>query len=475
MTRQRLINEIHKLHFEKNEEKDEIMDEIYIFGKYPDLETLYRQYKKPADRWHQLVREVLFSDRQSIRYMYDRTIQLIRRFGGDTESYFEVRTELGTYILPDRLSDLNRLLELYKIFFRDIFLGLTKRINLELLGERHRTDTASGKIQWAATLNDPYNLVLLENPLVFTTIRPATRFDIPENILLVLSILRMHYDSLFLREYNFCDKLSVAEREILEKIAEGCSQALKLSILSELVPQAQKYVFLELSDPRVLSLENGAYSRIRDFSPQNELIKKLLEWRKMYRYLQLRMVSPYRTSFPLDHIENIDTMYELWILFELLDYLRNEGSSITINRFPSEFRVSKGEIEYTLFYEKRYAGWSTVYAVPDFTIEVAGQVRAVMDAKNWLAEDRKDAIYKMLGYMNNLDTPLGVLFFPNGSSLGKERVHYGLGLKHHKNQCLFNCVLYPSSSSEEYKNKIKEFSKLLELIFKHIIRRKKSD
>lgn len=468
MTRQALFNEIQKLYVEREEKKAEIANDVYIFQKYPHLKGLFEEYKLSGERWHQLVREVLFFDSESIRYMYDRTMQLIRRFGQETKAYFEIKTELGTYILPDRLSDFNRLLELYEVFFCEIFPGLTKRINLDILTEERRSRIMAGKIHWARTINDPCNLGLLQNPLVFTITGPRTRFDVPENILLILSILRMKYDSSFLLRCDFIDPLNLAERGILEKVIEGCNQALKLTHLEELTPQAKKYVFLKLNDPRVLDLESKVYSRIREYSPRNELFKALLTWRRMYRDLHLRIVSPYTTRFPLDHIQNIDKMYELWVLFEFLDFLIYEGSDLTVNRFPREFNISTGRSKYTLFYEKSYEGWSSVGALPDFTIEVAGKIKAVMDAKNWLLEDRKGAIYKMLGYMNNLDTSLGILFFPSESQLKEKRIHHGEGLTYHRNQCLFNCVLYPSGSPEEHSNKTKRFTDLLNLILKHI-------
>ena len=57
-----------------------------------------------------------------------------------------------------------------------------------------------------------------------------------------------------------------------------------------------------------------------------------------------------------------------------------------------------------------------------------------MNAKNWLLENKKEAMYKMLGYMNNIDTAIGVLFFPDDSKLQEKRIHYGKNLKNHNTQ-----------------------------------------
>ena len=127
MPRQSLIEEIHRLKIEKKEDELNILNDLYIFQKYPHIGALFGQYKRSGERWQQLVRETIFAEVSSIRYMYDRTIQLIRRIGQNPRRYFEIKTEVGTYTLPDRLSNFNKLLELYQELFYDIIPGLTKK------------------------------------------------------------------------------------------------------------------------------------------------------------------------------------------------------------------------------------------------------------------------------------------------------------------------------------------------------------
>ena len=195
------------------------------------------------------------------------------------------------------------------------------------------------------------------------------------------------------------------------------------------------------------------------------MIRALLRWRVMYRELYIRVTSTFATHFPLDHIENIDRMYEIWILFELLDFLRSKGYTINIVEFPREFNVSKSGESFSLHYEKRYLGWSSVAALPDFTIEKDGKLAAVLDAKNWFLEDKKEAIYKMLGYMNNLNCPVGMLFFPNKKQLANNPIHYSIsGPGHYLDNCLFNCVLYPSANATDRSKNMENISKIFEIL-----------
>jgi hypothetical protein len=160
-------------------------------------------------------------------------------------------------------------------------------------------------------------------------------------------------------------------------------------------------------------------------------------------------------------------MFEVWVLFELLDYLAtHEGAVVTIETFPRRFTVSARGVVFTIFYEKEYKGWA-INARPDFSLEKDGKLRIVMDAKNWL-QPKFEAIYKMLGYLNNLDGTIGILFFPNESSIEEQRICKGLNLQHHQNQLLYNCVVRPSSSQESIRQKQDAFRQVAEIIFQNL-------
>jgi hypothetical protein len=94
-----------------------------------------------------------------------------------------------------------------------------------------------------------------------------------------------------------------------------------------------------------------------------------------------------------------------------------------------------------------------------------------MDAKNWIVEQIDEAEYKMLGYLNNLDGKLGILFFPkeksrisNGLSITKPLVE----LKHHQDQCLIDCVLPISSDTNSINNKNLRLDKIIDIILNSI-------
>lgn len=466
MTRQLLLNEIERVYLENNEKKEDMVNEIYVFTKYPYLSSLFEQFKIGNEKWHQLVREIIFYTKDDLRYMYDRTMQLLRRFRKNVATYFDVKTEIGTYTLPDRLSDLNRLFELYIEFFTVIYPNISRKLRFDIYSEELDAEALRGRVLWSKTIKRCVSQGHT-NPLTFTILSQKYGFDTPENILTIISVLKLKQDSLFLMRYNFREPLTRDELVILNKIADGCDTILKTTLLKDLIPLASKYVTVDLADTRILTLEAHSYTRLRGEQHETNPYLQLLQWIKKYRELNLRSVSINKTNFPIDRRQNLDTMFEVWVLFELLDYLAtHEGAIVTIETFPRRFTVSARGVVFTIFYEKEYKGWA-INARPDFSLEKDGKLRIVMDAKNWL-QPKFEAIYKMLGYLNNLDGTIGILFFPNESSIEEQRICKGLNLQHHQNQLLYNCVVRPSSSQESIRQKQDAFRQVAEIIFQNL-------
>jgi hypothetical protein len=462
LTRQLLLNEIQRIYVENKEKKEDISDEIYAFKKYPHLVSLFEQNRIGSEKWEQLVRELLFYTRDDLRYMYDRTMQLIRRYQTNTSMYFKLKTEGGTYTLPDRLSDLNRLFELYMEFFTTIYPNVNRKLSFDVYQREQDTGILQGRLLWSKTIKRCVRQGGQTYPTAFTVLTPECEFETPENIIVVLSILRLRQDSLFLLDYDFSDKLSKEEQIVLNKIADGCEHVLRTTLLGDIIPVAARYVALRMDDPQGLALETQSRTRLQGEHETNPHML-LLQWVKKYRELNLRSISINRTNFPVDRVENLDTMFEIWILLEFLDCLRTtEGAIVRAITFPKIFEVSVSGVHFRLYYEKTYGGWAAK-ALPDFSIEKDGELKVVMDAKNWL-QSKVDAIYKMLGYLNNLDATIGILFFPNATALGEHRIHRGSDLKNHKNQVLFNCVAPPSGSKEhvlEKQNTLREAARLV--------------
>lgn len=467
-----LYTEVQRLYIEEKEDKNTIHNLLNISLKYPSLLTLVTEYRVTNKDWEDIVREALFFENNDIRYMYDRTMQIVRRFKEVFGEYFEIKNQLGTFLIPDRLSDFNRLFQLYEDFFYNIYPRIVNQLNVKSFNSERNSNIILGKINWNKTIVRNFLGGESTYPINFTTLVSESNLHNPENILFLSYIIRIGIDSKFLNEYKFKDPLTKEEKSILENIINGCNKLISDNmVLQPILQQAIEYANLTIYDMQLPNLENKVVSRIRDSIVRQKGYISLINWIAKYRELNIRVISPNHTNFPVENVRNLDTMFELWILFELLDFIHLSFSAEITKEVLSKktstikFKIKCRDIEFYLFYQKGYDGW-TREVRPDFTIEVKDELRVILDAKNWIY-DKNDAINKMLAYLNNLDGDLGVLFFPNSRDVDLQEYN-GATLKNHKNQRIINCVL-PLSGKDKIEQKKIQLEKLFnEKFFLHI-------
>ena len=244
---------------------------------------------------------------------------------------------------------------------------------------------------------------------------------------------------------------------------------------NDVLPIANKFARMNQLDPRIKEIENLAYDRTQIRPQDSKGYVQLLHWRQKYRELDIRSISPNLSNFPLDRLENVDEMYEYWVMFELLYHLRLQGAIIELHiRSAQPHAIIKIEGKAArLFHQKGYRRYETTWAIdakPDFSLEHDDKLLLVMDAKNWAEKDQSEAVYKMLGYMNNLDANKGVLFF---SRRKESDIFYGqfegAGRRFHLNQHLFNCCMRPSEEKAALAERANNLSILADIIRKALV------
>ena len=398
-------------------------------------------------------------------------MQIVRRFKEVMGHYFEIKSPLGTYLIPDRLSDFNRLFQLYEEFFYNIYPKIVNQFNINSLMIEKNSNLLMGKVNWSQTITRNYLVDgVYSYPLQFTIVTSESSLQNPENVLFLSYIFRIGIDSKILKGYNFKDPLSSEEKLILENIIAGCNKLIKNPILQIIIQKAIEYANLPIYDRQLINLENKVTNRIKEGIIRQKGYNLLIDWIKKYKELNIRIISPNHTKFPVNNVKSLDTMFEIWVLFELLDFLTlHLSAKITKMSYSlNHFKITLNDCKFDLFYQKKYSGWARE-SEPDYTIEVDGILKVIMDAKNW--SDKKDeAIYKMLGYINNLDGNVGVLFFPNVRDINKFE-HKGLDLKNHTNQSIINCI-FPLSGKDKIEQKKIQLEKLFKVIFAYIKEKK---
>lgn len=183
--RQLLLEEIRKLHIENREDQKSIQNILSLSLKYPFISQLCQRYSVNASDWEGLVREALFFTNNDVRYMYERTMQVVLRFKEITGKYFQVKNPLGTYLIPDRLSDLNRLLLLYGEFFDDVYPSIINHLNITSLSVERDSPLLRGKIDWNKTICRNMRMGKPNAILNFQTVHSESSLETPENTLLL--------------------------------------------------------------------------------------------------------------------------------------------------------------------------------------------------------------------------------------------------------------------------------------------------
>lgn len=411
-----LLDEIKRLNSIENIKQAVLSDDYFI--KQPQYDYLNRAYKDSTYyengwKWHQLVRVVL-EPQENRQYMYERLLALLLKHKRSYDDYFTLRTEDGVFQIPNPLADLNKLEILYQKYFH-IYKNIQNQIHFDYPKNEH-IGNIRGKINWDKTIK----ISPSEFPMNFVTSIPQKIFETPENILLVLCAEWMYRESNRLLQIEFDEPLTDYKKNLLRGISEKSTLILNHFPFNTVLNDSKKFWHLSYNDPRIKELELQTKKRINQNLIRNQNYKKLLEWIEEFKDLNIRRVSSTTpTRHILESIENLDTVYEVWIFLEFVEYLdeRNILVNFQLVDHPNcEFQYCN--VTVTFWYEKTFTtrgshAWAVEHR-PDFVAMIDDEILCVFDAKNYgKSSSITDTQNKMLSYMNNLDVNFGALIYPN--------------------------------------------------------------
>lgn len=275
--------------------------------EYRDLKKLFKnsKYHDYGWKWHQLVRIVL-EDPEIKRNMYDRLLSLILKHRKSFEDYFELKTEEGTYWIPNTIADMNRLEILYNDYLKT-YRDIMNYLYINYLKICHSGNYVKGKIDWPRTIRGSYS----EYPLSFSTISKKINFITSENILLILCTEWMFRESLRLLQIEFKEPLTDHNRKILHKINAKMKFILKCFPFNDVLDFSIKYFKLPYNYPKIKLLEQESWNKVKQNMIHNPAYDDLLMRIERFRELNVSNISSdIPTKHILDSIKNIDTVYE---------------------------------------------------------------------------------------------------------------------------------------------------------------------
>ena len=375
---------------------------------------------KSGAKWGEFLREIRFWNIVGVEHMSRRLLQLSLRYMTRGQQFFYFNNEIGSFTIPTRIDRLNKISLLANELLFDIFPRIEGHLNFETGSEIERAETIRGTINWNKTILDSAHHGQ-KFPLRFSCIVERTHFATPENSLALYAVLRLQYDlqSILFFKDNLNEDLNFKEIRMLKNLKNQVDSTVFHTKLREIIPKIEQY---KIHNPRSRFVKKRGgitRERIRRGIVKQKSYADLVEWLHKYRGYNMRSLAQKFTNFPASHKKSFDTMYELWVIFEIMAYLQKRGMQLVTTLYDDNifagFKIRSNDVVFKLNYQRRYTGWRC-NSNPDFTIQIedTDNIPIIMDPKNWAQAQSGEAIHKMLGYMMNLDqfdAHIGILFF----------------------------------------------------------------
>ena len=378
----------------------------------------WEYYRKNPKKWEAKIRKIKNFDEIGVKEMFQKIILLSNRHQVRDE-YFKIEYETGTFTLPNKIDELNKILEMIEKFLHEIFPDIDNNLNFRSSSHTEERNIIRGKIDWNRTLIQPINLGH-KTPMVFTCLLNETNFETEENILSLSSLMCLQNDIEYLLKTNYDDEIDVTETDKLKKYDQLIMGLLNQTNLKSIIPKAREFADTTMKSRKFVNLIEKTEERIYRGLVTEKAYEDLIMWVNQYKDLNIQSVGKQLTDFPWQEKETVDTMFELWILFEMISYFEDKKNVMIVKprKNPkgnfSGFDMNFEGNDFALLYQKTITEKTfDLNSEPDFLIEIGDRYPIVMDPKNW-TKTFGDARHKVLGYMKNLEsheTKTGMIFF----------------------------------------------------------------
>lgn len=407
----------------------------YFSFKYPDFVKEFSkeiEKIKSAGKWNEFLREIKFWKSVGVEPMNRRLLQLCLRYKSKVKEFIKIDNEIGAFTLPTRIDRLNKLSLLARELIFDIFPRIEDHINFKTEVKKEQTKILRGKIDWNTTILNSASRGE-KFPLSFTCVIESQNFETPENLLAMACLLKLKSDVDYLLYSKDVQHYELNFRELymLRNLKGQIDNMLTHTQLKQIIPKIIEYSSLSIHSKMIKNFEDKTSERIRLRIVKQKSYDDLLTWLEKFKGYNIRTLTKNFTNFPIGHEKSIDTMYELWIIFEIVTFLVEKKKVQFIKILERDngnfagFQLKLNDTIFNLSYQSTKTGWSGHESNPDFTIEIEGtnRIPIIMDPKNYSVDNTGDAGHKMLGYLLNLSqygAEVGILFFPR--ALGKHGV-----------------------------------------------------
>ncbi len=277
-----------------------------------------------------MLKQLIEREDRTAAWMQSRLLDLLLRHDQALfDNYFNERKGLAS-ARPElqRYRDLAVLLRLRDELFEYIVPQIVRRLSFDAPRSSELEEhPVTGQIDWERTLSASWESLPNQPPLQLHTRQNRRNFATPENLLTVVTVLE--YKATIERLLRSDDPLLQAQqlRSQLMTIVEQCERELSFPQFAGLREQAQAMLD-QYQDPELIErLELTVSEHL--LPGANNAYHELVLWREKLRTLKIGQLYSFGHDLTLAlDLEQGSRIYQLWVLYELLEFLSLEGSLI---------------------------------------------------------------------------------------------------------------------------------------------------
>jgi len=357
---------------------------------------LWKQCSKNTnEKWKEFVKFILMDESEK-EYISNQLMRLFFENFGSVKN-FSVSTELGTFVLPDRLS-LLIILQSMKNDFSKIFHNIKSRMNFDFPKREYVENRIRGKVDWNKTTRNS----ITKFPLKFYSKNPIRKFDTPENILLLLCCSWIKNDSLKALNEKYDEPLTNYEKNLLTNTYNSINETITHFPFPDIVRNVSGLTNFPRNSPKIDYLRRETNKRIREGKIKNPAYGNLLNWISQYLDLGIEGKIRDKNRFVYESMSSVNFLYEYLIFFEFFKYLKSFIKSDPKLEFVGSskkhwkiiFSIGGKKIEFVhgIQFKLNNNEWPTWFlnSEPDYSVIMDNKIIAVFDAKNYYGVPIKD-------------------------------------------------------------------------------------
>jgi hypothetical protein len=399
--------------------------------QFPDFKKKFPKefevYKNNSKSWSAKLRELKHTKELGVKQMLTKTFTLSRRYLKKNDYFIINPKTSASFSLPSKGDQLNLILEKAEEYLVEIFPQIEQKLEFEGNTKTINTKSIRGKINWSKTLLKTINSGT-KFPTLFTCTINESTFDTDENVLAISCLLHLKMDISKILKSPKNDDFDYDEIVNISKYHFLANNLLETTNLRNMAYEYENFGNLPLDSRKFSELIHRTRTRVNQGLVKNKSYQKLLDWIVEYRDLNIATLGDYYTKIPWEHEKTIDTMYELWIIFEMLSYFENKKNVKVLEQIKNEkghfagFNLSFEGKTFKLLYQEKFPASTSHFghaAEPDFVVKINQKYPIIMDPKNWTG-NFGEAFDKILSYLTNLrqfGAQTGILFFSNKSGM----------------------------------------------------------